>query len=63
MNPFITYPDMKNFYSNQAIDLKFQVDHIYSKKIQLFEENRGDLANTRLFFVIIRHIEIEMVSE
>ena len=28
MNPFITYPAMKNKYPIQVIDLRFQIDHI-----------------------------------
>ena len=39
---------MKNFYSIQMIDLRFQVDHITPKKIQLFEEFSENLDNERL---------------
>ena len=28
LNPFLTYPDMKNKFPIQVIDLRFQVDHI-----------------------------------
>ena len=42
MNPFIKYVDVKNIYPIQVIDLRFQVDHINPKKIQLFEEYRAD---------------------
>ena len=41
MYPFLTYPDMKNFYASQVIDLGLQVDLIisgesnYLKKIEL----------------------------
>ena len=45
LNPFLTYPDMKNKYPIQVIDLRFQVDHITPKKIQLFEEYRFNPAN------------------
>ena len=38
LNPFISYPDMKNFYPIQVIDLRFQVDHINPKNCQLFEK-------------------------
>ena len=44
LKPFISYPDMKNFYPIQVIDLRFQADHISPKKIQLFEEYRADPA-------------------
>ena len=63
MNPFIKYVDVKNTYPIQVIDLRFQVDHINSKKIQLFEEYRADPANARLFLILIRHREIKMVSD
>ena len=35
---FISYPDMKNKYPIQIIDLRFQVDHMMPKKVQHFEE-------------------------
>ena len=34
--PYISYPDMKNFYTSQVTDLRFQVDHVIPTKIQLF---------------------------
>ena len=63
MNPFIKYSDVKDKYPIQVIDLRFQIDHINPKKIQLFEEYRADSANARLFMLLIRHREIEMVSD
>ena len=54
---------MKNKYPIQVIDLRFQVDHINSKKIQLFEEYRGATKNARLFMTLIRHRKIEMLSD
>ena len=54
---------MKNFYPIQVIDLRFSVDHITPKKIQLFEEYRNDPANARLFLILIRHREIKMISD
>ena len=62
LNPFLSYPDMENKYPIQMIDLRFQVDHITPKKIQLFEEYRADPAHARLFVIIIRRTEIEMIS-
>ena len=38
LNPFLSYPDMKNKYPIQIIDLRFQVDHITPETFQLFEE-------------------------
>ena len=65
MNPFISYTDMKNKYPIQVIDLRFQVDHITSKKIQLFEEPNTDPANVnaRLNVILIRQRQIEMISD
>ena len=54
MNPFTSYPDMKNEYPFQVIGLRFQADHITPEKIQLFEEYRNDPANARIFVIKIR---------
>ena len=37
LNPFVSYPDMRNKYPIQVIDLKYQTDHISPKKIQLLK--------------------------
>ena len=63
LNPFISYTDMKNKYPMQLIDLRFQLDRINPKKIGLFEEYRGATTNARLFMIIVRHREIEMISD
>ena len=65
MNPFISYIDMKNNYPIQVIDLRHQVDHISPEKIQLFEEFKNDpvYPNIRLFVILIRHRQIEMISD
>ena len=63
LSPFINYTDVKSTYPLQVIDLRFQVDHINPKKIQLFEAYRNDPANAKLFLVLIRHREIKMVSD
>ena len=63
LNRFVSHPDMKNKYPIQVIDLRFQVDHITPKKIQLFEEYRVDPANARLYVILIRRREIEMISD
>ena len=63
LSPFISYPDVKTKYPFQVIDLRYQVDHINPKKIQLFEEYRANPANARLFMVLIRHREIMMISD
>ena len=63
LQPYITYPDMKKFYPIQITDLRHQVDHITPKKIQLFEEFFEDPSNERLFLILIRHTQIEMISD
>ena len=63
LQPFISYNDMKTKYLFQVIDLRFQVDHINPKKIQLFEEYRGATKNARLFIILARHREIKMISD
>ena len=45
------------------IDLRFHVDHITPKKIQLFEEFSEDPDNERLFVILIRHRQLEMISD
>ena len=48
-------------YPIQVIDLRFQPDHITPRKIQLFEEHRGEPAdnpnNARLYVILIRRRE------
>ena len=62
LNPFVSYTDMKDKYPIQVIDSRFQADHITPKKIQLFEEYRADPANARLYVILIRRLEIELIS-
>ena len=63
LNPFKPYPNVKNEYPNQLINLRFHLDQITPKKSQRFEEfNTAPLnANARLFF-LVRHRQIEMLS-
>ena len=63
LDPFISYTDMKNKYLFQVVDLRFPVDHIIPKKIQLLEEYRGVTNDARLFMILIRHREIKMISD
>ena len=56
LNPFISYPDMKSKYLIQVIDLRFQVD-------QVDQEYRANPARTRLFIILIRRKEIELISD
>ena len=53
---------MKTNYLIEVLDLRFQVDHIYPKKLQLFEKYRGATTNAILFMIRIRHREIKIIS-
>ena len=63
LQPYITYPEMKYRYPIQITDLRHQVDHITPKKIQLFQEFSEDPANERLFIILVRHRQVEMISD
>ena len=62
LNPFKGFPYVENFHPTQVIDLRVHVDHKNPQKIQFFEENGGDLADSRRFIVLVRHRETKMVS-
>ena len=54
---------MKNFYRVQGIDLRIRVDITNPKKVQLFEEFRGNPNHVRFIIIIIRHKESKMISD
>ena len=58
----MSHPVMKNFYPIQVTDLRFRFDHITPKKIQMFEEKSENLDKERLFDILVRHRQIEMIS-
>ena len=63
LQPYITFPDMKYLYPIQITDFRHQVDLITPKKIQIFEEFSEDPANERLFLLLIRRRQVEMISD
>ena len=63
LNLFISYLDMKTKYPIEIIDLRHQSEHITPKKIQLFHEYGTDPDNARLFIILIRRREIELISD
>ena len=63
LHPFISYLDMKTYYPIQVIDLRFQIDYVTPKKIRLFEEYENAPENTNLYVILIKHREINMVSD
>ena len=54
---------MKSYYPIQIIDLRFQVDHITSKKIRLSVEYDPNPINTNLYGISIKYREIRMISD
>ena len=62
LNPLISNPDVKTKYPIEIIDLRHQPDHITPKKIQLFQYGAGP-DNARLFLILIRRREIELISD
>ena len=63
LQTLISYPDMKTKYPIEIIDLRHQTDHITPKKIQTFHEYGTDPDNARLFLIIMRWREIELMSD
>ena len=63
LNPFISYLDMKIKYPIELVDLTHQPDHITPKKNQVFREYGTDPDNGRLFLLLIRRREIELISD
>ena len=53
---------MKNVYPIQVIDLSFQVNYITLRKIQLIEEFSEDPDKERLFVILIKHRQNEIIS-
>ena len=54
---------METKYPIQIIDLRHQTDHVTAKKIQLFQEYSANPDNARLFLILIRRREIELISD
>ena len=63
LNPPISYPDMKTKSPIEIIDLKHQSDLITPKKIQQLQEYGTDRNNARLFLILIRRREFELISD
>ena len=54
---------MKAYYPIQVIDLRLQIDNITPKKISLFEEYEETPENTNFKVILIKHREINMLSD
>ena len=63
LNPFISYPDMKTKYPIEIIDLRDRSDHVTAKRIQLLQEYGANPDNARLFLILIRRREIELIHD
>ena len=53
---------MKTKHPIEIIDLRHQFDHIIPKNIQIFHEYGTDPDKFRLYVIIIRQREIELIS-
>ena len=62
-NPLISYLDMKTKYPIEIFDLRHQFDHITPRKIQKFHEHGLNPDNGRLFLILIRRRETELISD
>ena len=63
INPFFLYLDMETKDSIKIIDLRHQADHKTPKKCQLFQEYGAYPNNARLFLILIRQREMELLSD
>ena len=63
LNPFISCPDMKTKHPFGIFDLRHQTDHITPKKIQIFHDYGTEPDNARLFLMLIRRGETELISD
>ena len=57
---------MKTKYPSETIDLRHQLDHITHitpQIVQLFQEYGADPDNAKLFLIIVRRREIELLSD
>ena len=54
---------MKTKNPKEIIDLRHQPDPITPKKIQLFQKYGTDPDNARMFLLLIRRREIELISD
>ena len=63
LNPLISYLDMKTNYPIEIIDLRNQSDHIIPKKVQIFHQYGTDPDNARLYVILFRRSEIELISD
>ena len=63
LNPLISYSDMKTKYPIGITGLRHQSDHITPEKTQLYQESGADPYNARMFVILIRRREIELISD
>ena len=61
-NRFISYPDIKTKYPIGIIDLRRQPDHTAPKQTQSCKEDGTNPDNARLFLLLIRRREIELIG-
>ena len=54
---------MKTKYPIEIKYLRHQPDHMTPNKIQFFQEYGADADNAKLFLIIVRRREIELISD
>ena len=54
---------MKTKYPIEILDLRNQPDHISPQKIQLIQEYGADPDNAKLFLIIVRRREVDLISD
>ena len=66
LKPFLISSDLSFIYPIQVTELRFQTDHVSTKKTQLFEAYKGDPdsahTETTLFTKLFERREFQMVS-
>ena len=62
LNLFLSYPDMETKYPIGIFGVRHQSDHSTPKTIQIFQEYGADADNARLFLILIRRRETQLIS-
>ena len=54
---------MKTYYPIQLFDLRFQIHYVKPNKARLFAEYESAPEHTNLYVLLMKHKEIEKVSD
>ena len=58
----MSYPDIETKYLIETIDLRHQSYHITPRKIQPFQQYDANPDNARLYVILIRRRDTELIS-